>query len=163
MGLRPRRRHRPPHRTGTTRWPTRFDLSGHATGWGLNFSSNLKPGKNDVIRLQFVYGEGIQNYMNDSPVDVGIVSTTPAIRSTPLLKGELIPLLGTVFFLDHTWNAEVGDDASGFSHQNNDNTDGQAPDAFHRGMLRARQPALHAGGRRDDGRRIPVGPPRELR
>ena len=51
-----------------------FDLSGDATGWGLNLSSNLKAGKSDVIRLQFVYGEGIQNYMNDSPVDIGIVN-----------------------------------------------------------------------------------------
>ena len=51
-----------------------FDLSGDATGWGLNLSSNLKAGKNDTIRLQFVFGEGIQNYMNDSPVDIGIVN-----------------------------------------------------------------------------------------
>ena len=27
-----------------------FDLSGDAVGWGLNLSTNLKPGKNDVIR-----------------------------------------------------------------------------------------------------------------
>jgi hypothetical protein len=24
------------------------------------------------VRLQYVFGEGIQNYMNDSPVDIGI-------------------------------------------------------------------------------------------
>ena len=52
----------------------RFDLSGDATGWGLNLSSNLKAGKSDVLRFQFVFGEGIQNYMNDSPVDIGIVN-----------------------------------------------------------------------------------------
>ena len=107
-----------------------FELSGSATGWGLNFSSNLKPTKNDVIRIQVVYGEGIQNYMNDSPVDVGIVSN-PGNVVTPI-KGELIPLLGTVFFLDHTWNAKWTTSV-GFSHQDNDNTEGQAPDAFHRG------------------------------
>src|SRR5262249_664860 len=49
-----------------------FDLSGSATGWGVNLSSNLKPTKNDTIRLQVVFGEGIQNYMNDSPVDIGV-------------------------------------------------------------------------------------------
>src|SRR5262245_15888519 len=49
-----------------------FDLSGDATGWGINLSSNLKVGSKDIVRLQFVFGEGIQNYMNDSPVDIGI-------------------------------------------------------------------------------------------
>src|SRR4029450_12835640 len=52
------------------------DLSGSATGWGLNLSSNLNLGKKDVLRAQFVFGEGIQNYMNDSPVDVGVVRDT---------------------------------------------------------------------------------------
>ena len=107
-----------------------FELSGKATGWGLNFSSNLKAGKSDVVRIQVVYGEGIQNYMNDSPVDVGIVSN-PGNAVTPI-KGQLIPLLGTVFFLDHTWNAKWTSSV-GFSHQDNDNTEGQAPDAFRRG------------------------------
>src|SRR5215831_2649251 len=50
----------------------KFDLSGSATGWGINLSSNLKPTKKDVVRLQYVFGSGIQNYMNDSPVDVGV-------------------------------------------------------------------------------------------
>ena len=47
-----------------------IDLSGDATGWGLNLSSNLNFGK-DVVRLH-VFGEGIQNYMNDAPVDIGV-------------------------------------------------------------------------------------------
>src|SRR4029078_8599164 len=50
-----------------------FALSGTATGWGINLSSNLNAGKNDVVRAQFVFGEGIQDYMNDSPVDGGVV------------------------------------------------------------------------------------------
>ena len=49
-----------------------FDLSGDATGWGWNVSSNLKHGEGDVLRMQFTVGEGIQNEMNDSPVDIGI-------------------------------------------------------------------------------------------
>src|SRR5262249_40984059 len=63
----------------------RFDLSGSATGWGINLSSNLKPTKNDTIRLQYVFGEGIQNYMNDSPVDIGIVNN---------LSNPVTPVLG---------------------------------------------------------------------
>jgi len=82
-----------------------LDLSGDATGWGLNLSSNLKPTKNDTIRLQFVFGEGIQNYMNDSPVDIGIVNnfSNPV---TPIL-GEAIPIIGIVAFLDHNWNEKM--------------------------------------------------------
>jgi hypothetical protein len=107
-----------------------YDLSGHATGWGLNFSSNLKPGKNDVIRIQVVYGEGIQNYMNDSPVDVGIVAN-PGNATAPV-KGQAIPVLGTVFFLDHTWS-EKWASTVGFSHQDNSNTALQTPDSFKKG------------------------------
>ncbi len=133
-----------------------YDLSGNATGWGLNFSSNLKAGKNDVIRIQVVYGEGIQNYMNDSPVDVGIVANPGSVTSP--IKGQTIPILGTVFFLDHTWNDKFSS-AVGFSHQNNDNTEGQAPDAFKQGMyalgnlLYTPVPNVMVGGEFQWGRR----------
>ena len=33
-----------------------FDLSGSATGWGINLSSNINAGKHDVLRLAFVTG-----------------------------------------------------------------------------------------------------------
>ena len=72
----------------------KYDLNGGTTGWGLNFSSNLKPSKKDVIRLQLVYGKGIENYMNDAPVDIGIVAN-PGNAATPIL-GKAIPILGTV-------------------------------------------------------------------
>jgi glutaminase A len=104
-----------------------FDLSGSATGWGINLSSNLKASDSDVIRLQFVVGEGIQNYMNDSPVDIGIVNNfQDPVRP---IVGEPIPLVGIVAFLDHTWNKKFST-AIGYSYQDNDNTEGQAPDAF---------------------------------
>ena len=47
--------------------------------------------------------------------------------------GKAVPILGSVFFLDHNWN-DKWTTAVGFSHQDNDNTDGQAPDAFKSGM-----------------------------
>ena len=68
------------------------DLSGDAWGWGINFSSNLKVCKKDAIKLQLVYGEGIQNYMNDAPEDVGI-ENDPGNASRPV-KGVALPLLG---------------------------------------------------------------------
>ena len=48
------------------------DLSGDALGWGLNLSTNIKIGKKVTFRGSALYGEGVQNYMNDAPVDVGI-------------------------------------------------------------------------------------------
>jgi hypothetical protein len=49
-----------------------FDLSGSDTGWGLHASTNLKVGAGDLIRASVVYGEGVENYMNDAPIDFGI-------------------------------------------------------------------------------------------
>src|SRR6185436_15103209 len=46
------------------------DISGDAVGWGINLSPNVKLGRS-TLRLQAVYGEGIENYMNDAPADVG--------------------------------------------------------------------------------------------
>jgi hypothetical protein len=104
-----------------------FDLSGDATGWGLNLSTNLNLGKSSVVRVQYVFGEGIQNYMNDSPVDIGIVNNF----SDPLrpILGEPIPITAFVLFLDHNWNERFSSSV-GYSRQDNDNTEGQAPNAF---------------------------------
>jgi hypothetical protein len=108
-----------------------FDLSGSATGWGLNLSSNVNAGKNDVLRLAFVVGEGIQNAMNDSPVDVGIQNNlnNPV---TPIV-GQPIPITAISVFLDHKWNDEFST-AVGYSRQDNDNTDAQSPSAFRVGQ-----------------------------
>jgi DcaP outer membrane protein len=107
-----------------------FELSGSAVGWGINLSSNIKFGSSDTLRLQGVFGEGIQNYMNDSPVDVGIVRDA-GNRLTPI-RGEPIPITGFVAFLDHNWNAKLST-AIGYSGQMNDNTEGQTPDSFKNG------------------------------
>jgi hypothetical protein len=104
-----------------------FDLSGDAVGWGINLSSNLKPTASDTVRLQFVFGEGIQNYMNDAPVDIGIVQNL-SNPVTPIL-GEPLPLIGIVAFLDHSWSDKFSS-SIGYSLTDIDNTDGQAPNAF---------------------------------
>ena len=107
-----------------------FDLSGSAVGWGINVSSNIKFGSSDTLRLQGVFGEGIQNYMNDSPVDVGLVRN-PGNTRTPV-EGKPIPITGIVAFFDHSWNSQLTT-AIGYSGQMNDNTEGQAPDSFKNG------------------------------
>ena len=106
------------------------DLSGKATGWGLHLSSSLKLGKH-VARGSVVYGEGIQNYMNDAPVDVGIENNFGNPR-TPIV-GKALPLLGIVAFLDLNWNAKWTSTV-GYSFIDIDNSDAQAPSAFKKGQ-----------------------------
>ncbi len=76
------------------------NLSGSAVGWGVNVTSNLNFTKKDVGRFAVVYGEGIENYMNDAPVDIGVVNnfSNPARP----IKGVALPVLGVVAFLDHS-------------------------------------------------------------
>ena len=107
-----------------------FDLSGDATGWGINLSTNLKVSKH-VIRASVVYGEGIQNYMNDAPVDVGIERNLSNPR-TPVV-GKALPLLGIVAFVDLNWNDEWTSSV-GYSMIDIDNSDAQTDDAFKKGQ-----------------------------
>jgi len=111
------------------------DLSGDAVGWGINASSNLKFGQGDVARLQVVYGEGIENYMNDAPADVAIQSKSgvqPAAAAEANVEGKALPVLGVVAFLDHNWTKKLSSSV-GYSMINIDNTDGQRASDFHRG------------------------------
>jgi len=107
-----------------------YKLSGSANGWGVDLSTNLKFGKGNVARLSYVYGEGIENYMNDAPVDLGI-QTNPGDAAQPV-KGKLLPVTGLVGFLDFAWNDKWSTSIGG-SSLTIDNSDGQAPSAFKKG------------------------------
>jgi len=107
-----------------------FDLSGDAVGWGINLSSNVKLGDADTLRLQVVYGEGVENYMNDSTVDIGI-EPDPGNPRAPV-KGVPLPVLGVVAFLDHSWGDGLSTSV-GYSLSDIDNAPGQSPEAFSKG------------------------------
>ncbi len=107
-----------------------YDLSGDLTGWGLNLSSNVHLGEASTLRLAVVYGEGVQNSMNDAPVDVGI-RNNPGNATQPI-EGVALPLTGLLAFLDHNWNAKCST-AIGYSYMGVDNSDGQDDSAFHVG------------------------------
>ena len=107
-----------------------FDLSGDDTGWGLNLSTNVKISKH-VIRASVAFGEGVQNYWNDAPVDVGI-ETNPGNPLTPVV-GKALPILGIVAFVDLNWS-DVWTSTVGYSMVDIDNSDGQSADAFKRGQ-----------------------------
>jgi DcaP outer membrane protein len=104
-----------------------YNLSGDALGWGLNLSTNLNLGKSSVFRGQIVYGEGIQNYMNDAPADIGIKNNFNNTRQ-PIL-GVALPVTGIVAFLDHNWNSKFST-SIGYSSVSIDNSDGSSPSAF---------------------------------
>ena len=106
------------------------DLSGHANGWGVNVSSNVKLSKH-VLRLQAVYGHGVENYMNDAPADVGIQNNFSNTK-TPVL-GKALPALGLTAFLDLNWSDKFTS-TIGYSRVDIDNTDGQAATSFKSGQ-----------------------------
>ena len=80
------------------------DLGGDVFGWGVNVSSNVKFGKDkkDTGRFQMVYGHGVENYMNDAPVDIGIKNNFSNPHTTIL--GVPLPVLGVVAFVDQAWS-----------------------------------------------------------
>jgi hypothetical protein len=108
-----------------------FELSGHVTGWGLSFSSGVDVTTRDVVRVQYNYGHGIQNYFNDAPVDVG-VKANPGSRVTPFV-GEALPVHGLVLFLEHAWN-DTWSSTAGYSRVDISNSDRQTGDAFRTGQ-----------------------------
>ena len=107
------------------------DLGGTEVGAGINLTSNVKFTPNDTGRFAFVFGQGIQNYMNDAPVDIGIELTPGGDPRRPI-TGVALPMWSMVAFLDHNWNKRFST-AVGYSMLDIDNSNGQTPDAFHRG------------------------------
>jgi hypothetical protein len=108
-----------------------YDLSGKAVGWGFNLSTKLKLGARDIFKGQAIYGEGIQNYMNDAPTDIGIQNDF-SNTNTPI-KGVALPVSSFSAYLDHKWS-EMLSTSIGYSLVNITNSDGQAADAFRKGQ-----------------------------
>jgi hypothetical protein len=106
------------------------NLDDTVIGWGTSLSSNLKFGK-DVVRLQYVFGDGIENYMNDAPVDI---AAKPVFgdRVRPI-RGRALPLRSLVAYLDHSWS-DKWTTSVGYSQLAISNTVLQAAQAFHRGQ-----------------------------
>jgi hypothetical protein len=96
-------------------------------GWGLNLTTNLKIGSNTTFRGGFVYGAGIQNYMNDAPVDVAV-----EVQDNGTLEAVVLPMYSFSAFIDHNWNEKFST-SLGYSMLDIDNTNGQSYDAFSKG------------------------------
>ncbi|HEY2467752.1 MAG TPA: DcaP family trimeric outer membrane transporter, partial [Terracidiphilus sp.] len=135
----------------------KYNLSGTAYGWGVNVTSNMKLSTKDIARLAVVYGEGMENYMNDAPVDIGVKNNF----SNPVtpVKGVPLPVLGVVAFLDHNWSERFSS-STGYSLVNIDNSNAQNPSDFHQGhyalanLLFHPVPKVTMGGEFQFGRRL---------
>lgn len=136
---------------------TPYNFSGGAVGWGVNVSSNLNVTKNDVAKLSVVYGDAIENYMNDAPIDIG-AKLNPSNPISPI-KGVGLPVLGVVAFLDHNWNSKFST-STGYSIVNIDNSNGQLPSDYHQGDYALTNLLYHpirnvmVGGEFQYGRRV---------
>jgi len=93
-----------------------IDLGGNEVGWGINLSTNYFVGRH-VIRAGAVYGEGIQNYLNDPSADIGI--RQPAGTNLGDLSSTTIPVVGIVAFIDLNWSQQWTSSV-GYSMQDND-------------------------------------------
>jgi hypothetical protein len=132
-----------------------FDLSGHATGWGVNLTGIYKIEK-DTIRASATFGKGVENYMNDAPVDVGVRNNFTD-RVTPIV-GVALPVFGMSAFYDKTWN-DKWTSTAGYSRLDIDNSDAQLPIDFKNGqyalanLLYYPVPDVMVGGEFQWGRR----------
>lgn len=107
-----------------------LNLSGATNGWGVNVSSNLKFTKKDVGKFQVVYGKGIENYMNDAPIDIGVKNNFG--NPVKPIIGVPLPVLGVVAFVDHTWSSKFTS-SIGYSLVNIENSNADAVSDFHQG------------------------------
>jgi len=110
---------------------TTFSLSGHDVGWGINVSSQVRASKTLTLKMQAVYGEGIQNYFADAPADIGLerVDDDPGIP----LKGVALPIIGAFVFSEWHWSGSLAS-TIGYGLETVENADLQDPAAFRQGQ-----------------------------
>ena len=107
-----------------------YDISGSTMGWGLHLSTVLNIGKMDVFRGSVVYGEGIENYMQDAPIDLGVEIDSGNL-SKPF-KGKALPVTGIMAFIDHKWNDKLST-SLGYSSASIENASSARPGAYKKG------------------------------
>jgi hypothetical protein len=108
-----------------------YNISGSAVGWGVHLSTNLNIGKMDVFRGSVIYGEGVENYMNDAPTDVGVLDH-PNDPQKPF-TGKALPVTGIVAFLDHNWTDKLST-SIGYSYTHISNTVDASTTAYKMGQ-----------------------------
>src|SRR5262249_61495576 len=76
-----------------------FNLDQSLDRWGVNLTSNLKFGAKDVLKAGYVFGHGMENYMNDAPADI---AAEPRFGDPARpIKAVALPFRGLTAFYDH--------------------------------------------------------------
>lgn len=134
-----------------------LNIHGTVLGWGVNTSGVVNFDKNDTGRFQVVYGHGIENYMNDAPIDVG-VEANPSNPTNPI-NGVPLPVLGIVAFEEHAWSERFSS-TIGYSYENITNSAQETSSDFHQGhyalanLLYYPTKSVLMGGEFQFGRRV---------
>ncbi|RLA50346.1 MAG: hypothetical protein DRR42_13395 [Gammaproteobacteria bacterium] len=112
-----------------------LDFSDQLTGWGLSLTTKFKLGRG-TVKGGIVYGEGIENYMNDATPDIAALPNPidPNDPGLPPGGAATIPVAAAPVFYDVPWSDQFTS-TFGFSFQDRD-LDGMAvlPDAFKSGQ-----------------------------
>lgn len=113
--------------------PVYLQLNGSAIRWGGTISTNINIGKKAVFRGQYVYGEGMENYMNDAPVDVAVTRNYEGNTIEQPIRGKALPVWGATAFVDVNWS-KLFSSSFGYSVTTIKNTDLQTKDAYKQGQ-----------------------------
>ncbi len=110
-----------------------LQLNGSAVRWGGTISTNINLGKKAVFRGQYVYGEGMENYMNDAPVDVAVTRNYEGNTTEQPIRGKALPVWGATAFLDVNWS-KLFSSSFGYSVTTIKNTNLQSQEAYKQGQ-----------------------------
>src|SRR5689334_10305557 len=97
-----------------------YNLSGSAVGWGGNVSAVINASSKIKLKMQGVWGKGIENYIADVTPDVGLKSQ--AGNLTQPLQGTTLPVWGFLAFAEIKWTKTL-ESSVGYSMLKIDNSD----------------------------------------
>jgi DcaP outer membrane protein len=107
------------------------NLDSTVNRWGVDLTSNIKTGGKNVIKLAYVFGHGMENYMNDAPVDI---APEPNFADpTKPIKAKALPFRSLVAFYD-LYMGDRWSTSFGYSQLAIANTALQRPADFKRGQ-----------------------------
>jgi hypothetical protein len=110
---------------------TNYNTSGSAVGWGWNLGTVINTGTKVKLKLQGVYGKGIENYIADVTPDVGLKAQPQ--NSTQPIQGTALPVWGFFSFAEINWTKKL-QSSIGYSMTTITNSDLQSPSAFRKGQ-----------------------------
>lgn len=108
-----------------------YNLSGSTIGLGGNLSTVINVSKKIKLKMQGVYGKGIENYIADVTPDVGLKSQPGNV--TQPLQGTALPALGFFTFVEIKWCKDL-ESSIGYSMLKIENSDLQSSNAFKKGQ-----------------------------